>query len=132
MATNFGGGFFCDSDMTRNFRRATGIERVRNHVFHLFTTDQILAPPGSKDSDFGYDVRRLLGSSQPVPAIQARLSGIAQKDPRVRTCTVRITETQTTGDDAEWRVEIDCTTSEGPFRMVLGVNQLTVAILEAQ
>lgn len=131
-APNFGRDFLCMGDFATTLRRGSGVEMVVAAIYHRFTTDQVLAPPGDKSGDYGLDVRRLLGSKEALAVVQARLSGIAQKDPRVRTCAVRIVETALAGDDVAWAITVTGTSDVGPFRMVIAATSLTVALLEAQ
>lgn len=87
------------------------------------------------DDDYGYDLRRFIGTSTPAPIIESGAEDECLKEERVRDIAVVVTRTTTaTGNDA-LQVDITITDDQGPFdyTLLLGpdpeTSEMTVEII---
>lgn len=127
MANDFGTGIDGIADVGRKLRMASGLRNLGNALARRLQT-----PRGSLpwDRDCGLDVRSLLLSPlSPVQlaAMQSAISREVEKDDRVLACECALT----LDGNGLLRAELTVDTADGPYRLVLGVDQLTVEILEA-
>lgn len=117
------------------FSPVTGLGAVRQAAYHRLTNDSVLGTtdpdePNENTDDWGYDVQRLAGMrTDDIASIQPTLSGVLQRDPRIDSADVSIQQTRV--GSSLWSVvlTVTCTTALGPFSLVLGINDVTVAIL---
>lgn len=130
MAANpafYGIDIACLVDADALFTSIVGLPVVVQDLYHRVTTASVLGPGGD---DWGRDARRLLGMKESRALLQGpAFSAVVQRDPRVQTADVAIIKG--TAPHA-YVMTITGTTAAGPFRLVLGVSSLRVAILEAQ
>jgi hypothetical protein len=81
------------------------------------------------DSDYGLDLRAYVGEgfdSSEVFELQASIEAECLKDERVNAARARVTMNAATG---ELRVLLSIEAGDGPFRFVLSVSDVSVAIL---
>jgi hypothetical protein len=117
------------SDADEMFSTATGLDVVKQDAFHRLTTDNVVGEGGD---GWGFDVRKLLGAPvSMLVATQPVLVEVLTRDERILSAEVTLTGTTTRGL-ADVRLEVNCTTAQGPFRFVKSVLDLTVSDLEGQ
>lgn len=128
-AAYYGRDVRCFSDADAMFSDVTGLDVLRQDIYHRLTTDNILGPNGD---GWGFDVRRLLGyPTADLPGLQPQLSEVCQRDPRVRAADVAITPSPG-GGLKTIRIDVTIYTAAGPFALILSVNALTVEVLANQ
>lgn len=139
MSTNpaeaYGKDVRCFDDADALWSDVTGLGVVVQDVYHRLTNDSVLGSTEeavNPDADnWGFDVTRLAGMSiDDLASMPPVISAAAQKDPRVATCDVSIQSKRVVGGRFyNVILTVICTTALGPFRLVLGINDVTVAIL---
>lgn len=116
-------------DLDPRFILCNGFVCFGQDIVHRLSTD-----PGTlvDDADYGYNVRQLLNKGY----TNSELAGFApvighevEKDPRAQDATVTIVAV--TGL-YQLQIGIQGQTAQGPYTLVLGVNNLTVALLASQ
>lgn len=117
----------CLSDIGAKFRFASGFENLGQAIARRLQT-----PRGGLfyDLDYGTDLRDWLNAVYTEADRAEFASAIAaecEKDPRVLSADAEIVRT---GQDVV-NVTVSLETLEGPFSMVLGVDQVTVEVLYA-
>lgn len=126
---NYGTDIRCFQDADPFWSTVTGVDLVRQDAFHRITTDDVLGPDGVA---WGRDVRKLLGApARDLPAQQAVFQEVLLRDPRIQSATVTLTATSR-GGVADVQFVAECTTALGPFELVLSVQELTTATIDAQ
>lgn len=132
MATNsaaaYGRDLKCFDDADAIFSSVQGIAVVAQSAYHRLTNDTVLGKGGA---DWGFNVIRLCGMSMArLAGQQPLISAALQKDPRIRTAEVSLQPIP--AGAGLWRVilTVTCITALGPFTLILGINDATVAILE--
>lgn len=129
-ATAYGSDIACIVDADALFSSATGLAVVVQDVIHRLTTNDVLGPGGD---GWGFDVRQLVGApAARITSMQPVLSEVLQRDPRILTADVTLTATTSAAGLADVLLDVRCTTSAGPFALILPVSQLTGAVIEAQ
>lgn len=127
--SSYGKDIRCYTDADALFSTVTGVDLVKQDAFHRITTDSVLGPGGD---GWGFDCRRLLGMSTRVLAgMQPFLSEVLQRDDRIQSADVTLAATTTRGL-ADVIIKAACVTEEGPFELVMSVQDLTAGILEAR
>lgn len=124
----YGTDLLCIDDADELFSDVTGIQVVAQDAYHRLTNDTVLGEGGE---DWGYDVTKLLGmTTAQIAAMPPTISAALQKDERIQAADVTITQNKRVGSQL-WSIIITaiCYTAEGPFTLILGVSDLTVAIL---
>lgn len=117
-------------------RDATGEELVTNAIIDRLTIGNlplVEAPDG--EVEFGDDVRLWVGEAMTddsFPAKGARLAAVLQREPRLEPSTIRcvVTRAVATLPDYDLTIAITAeTTNARPINLVLGINDVTVALL---
>jgi hypothetical protein len=117
------------TDLRPSFILCGGFRNLGNAIARRLST-----PPGSlaaigDDPDYGYDLRGLLNSEmseEEIGRIGSDVEAEIMKEDRVQSAKVVSTYTWASYDLA---VEIEILTKSGPFRLILGVSELTVDVL---
>lgn len=129
--TDFGRDLYC-LDHAQPGRMVSGLMAVAQNAYRFCIT-----PPGTlrgtdEDLSFGIDLPGLVGQlddDQLAATLPARVhSGLTQADERILDTATTITRS-TDGPSSSWMIGIACTTAEGPFKLVLSVDELTVELL---
>lgn len=128
--TDFGAdiGSIKATGLPPGFGRVSGIWVLGNRLLRRLQT-----PRGRLHyaPDFGLDIRGLIEQQIDVRTAQrweAEIARECEKDEAVEQAKATVTLTQSTST-ATVRIEIQ--TADGPFRLVVAVSSLTVALLEA-
>lgn len=115
-------------DLDPAFSFVTGLPALGEALARRLVTAR-----GSLDGDpnYGHDVRQYLNDDRPdVTAIAAAVSDELAKDERVDAATCEVSFDETVG-----ALRITATgfaSTVGPFRLVLAIDAVTVAILDAE
>lgn len=132
MATNpaaaYGRDIKCFDDADAILSSAQGLDVVQQAAYHRLTNDTVLGVGGA---DWGFNVVKLCGMPMArVAGMPPIISAYLQKDQRIRTAAVSLQPVA--AGVGLWRVILTatCITALGPFSLVLGINDVTVAILE--
>lgn len=93
---------------------------------------RLMTPRGTLDydPDYGFDVRELLSAAvdeRRLFWVRAEIEAEAEKDERVRGATATL---ERTADAIVVTLALE--TAEGPFRLTLGIDDVTVAILSIE
>ena len=133
--TNFGTDIDCGPyDIPLIFGTCTGNKNLGNALVRRLTTPRgalALINP-SYGPNYGTDIRSLLSSAltrNSTSSMQAAIQAECQKDPRVQSAAVTVVLNLGDPTHGSATVTIIVTTSNGPFPLVLSVDQLTVEIL---
>jgi hypothetical protein len=130
MTTDFGTDTLC-LDSLRTGRRVTGVRRVAQRCYHRLITPRGMLRGGVDEGNFGLDLASLCGSAVTAElesAIGPRIRTELKKDPQVDTVDVDVVSTTVAGV-VSWVITISATTAAGPFRLVVGVSDVTVELL---
>jgi hypothetical protein len=116
------------SDLPDPEEIATGDENVAHALGRLLLQpDTALDEIGDNEDCDSVDLRDYLGesmSAEDVRQLEARIVKILSRDPRVETVEVSVTLTA-----GELSVEVDGNGTEGPFSLVLTVDEVSASIL---
>jgi hypothetical protein len=122
----------CWADADSQWTTVTGIDKIRQAVFHRVTTDSVMGPGG----DEGFiDVRRFLGMrAELVPAYGPIIEDAVTNVTGIASATVTIVVTKASGGSlADASVTIDATTALGPFTLVVeSIADLTETLISGQ
>src|SRR5262249_10221601 len=121
---DYGTGLDVISRWPSRFTYASGLRNVGNNLCRRLQTIRGSLP---WDPDCGYDLRSLLRGSLTVGELSrasAALAGEGEKDERVEAASARVV-----ADQGTLRVTIEIDTAQGPFSLVLAVNDVTVELL---
>jgi phage baseplate assembly protein W len=126
MAFDAGSDVSCFPDLAADGRTVTGRRLVAEAVAR-----RLITPRGQLigDPDYGFDVTDYLNADMSPLDIASMRSGIEQecmKDERVRSANATL-EIDT---ESSLEISISLETADGPFDLVLGVSDVTVAILK--
>lgn len=130
MIETFGRDLSCTTSL-RTGRYVTGVRLVAEAVFRRLTTPRGMLRGGEDEENYGIDLLDMIGSvstKSDAAALEGRIRSELLKDERLESVTVRVIST-TTGASKAFDIFIACTTSEGPFDLELGVDEVTVEIL---
>ena len=124
MATNYGTSLSCVSDLICPGRLVTGRRAIGEAIARRLQT-----PRGGllDDPDYGYDLRGLVNGDVDtsfLSQIGYFVSIEAEKDERVGSASASVTFL-----NGALSVRMMVTTAEGPFTLVLSVNDVTVEVL---
>lgn len=81
--------------------------------------------------DYGLDLREFLNEGftpRQLFTLKSSIEAEVEKDPRIQSCTA----TLDTPSTDRLRIRLSITDAEGPFRLVLSVDQLTVDLLRVE
>jgi phage baseplate assembly protein W len=125
----FGIDFACVDDITPSFTLAAGLKNLGMALARRFST-----PRGGLwyDPEYGLDLRQFVDmdvSSAEVNNLPKECAAEARKDERIHDADVRIRFQRRA---ATMKVTINGLWLDGPYRLVLGVSQLDVKLLEAE
>lgn len=118
----------CVTDLDPMFRLVSGPTAVAQRHARRFQT-----PTGQllEHAEYGYDVRNLLNASSGATTLYRLKSIIEQqmlRDDETEAAEVDVTFVESTN---KLTLHVKGQTAQGPFSLVLGVDDLTVDILEA-
>lgn len=124
----YGRDILCMDDADPFLSDGEGLAILRQDLYHMITTDNILGPDGD---GWGFDCRRLAGMpTNQLPGMQAILQEVIGRDDRVDRAVVLLSSVTTEGF-ADVLIDIAVYTAEGPFRLTKRVSELTLSDFEA-
>lgn len=126
--TDFGKDIRC-TDGLKTGSYSQGVRLVAEAIYRRLITrkGQLLGSP-----DYGLRVADFLGADTSPGEITRATNLIKQevlKDQRVDSVDVVVTEVEI-GAERDWTITIEAFTGLGPFTLVLGVSDVTIALLE--
>lgn len=133
--TAYGRDVRCFDDADALWSEVTGLGVIAQDVYHRLTNDSVLGStdeePNPDAENWGFDVQKLAGMSiDDLASLPPIISAAVQRDPRIATCDVSYQSKRTVGGRFyNVILTVVCTTALGTFRLVLGINDVTVAIL---
>lgn len=129
--TDYGIAIDMKDDLPLRWRFARGRKNLANAIARRLTT-----PPGALAAissdygrDYGYDLRDLLNDDMgptEVAAAQAAIAVACEQDDRVRSAQVTLTAQPAA---SSLTVQIDLVDADGPFSLVLSVDQLSTQVI---
>ena len=131
MTTDFGRDTWC-RDSLRTGRYATGVELVAQAVYHRLITVRGTLRGGEEEANYGLGLEDLVGFVGDVDLLKLTLPGrIRQellKDERILDAAATVIASSD-GPAITLTITIECSTAEGPFRLVLAVGDVTVELV---
>ena len=131
MATDLGRDTFC-ADSLRAWRAARGGTLVAQRLYHALITPRGALLGGDDEASFGEDLEELIGADagkQTEREIKTKVDRAASKDETITKITTSVVTTQGANGSVSHEVTIDAETGEGPFRLVLAVGDVDVALV---
>lgn len=137
-ADAYGKDILCIDDADDLFSDVTGLAVVAQDCYHRLTNDSVLGsidgePPNEETDNWGFDVTRLVGMrSDKIPGVTPQIAAALEKDPRVKTAEVIVKPERfraPNGQLFDLTLAARCTTPLGTFTLVLGISDVTVAII---
>jgi hypothetical protein len=120
-------------DLPPTFRLAYGPKVLANYIAReLITPEGVLAVSFEGDPEYGYDVRGRLNSAWSVrelSSLAAAIEGKIKRHERVQGVEVEVSHSLAT---STLSVHIEIETAAGPFKFVLAVTDVSVAILHPE
>jgi len=128
MAPDFGSSWSCVTDLVMPSTMATGFRVVAEAIARRWST-----PRGRliDDPDYGYDVTGMVGDTldtRGLARLATALAHEAEKDERVKTAQVTVA----LAGDSMLIVTGSIETSEGPFKLVVSVSDVSVTLLQVR
>jgi phage baseplate assembly protein W len=122
---DFGSCWSCLTGLTFPAVQVTGFRVVAEAIVRRWST-----PRGGlvDDPNYGFDLTGLVGDDIDTPSLSRMAqsaSAEAKKDGRVLGCAVQMNYL-----DGALTVTASVTTAQGPFRLVVGVDNVTVSLLQ--
>lgn len=117
-------------DMRSSFVLCGGYRNLGNAIARRLSTPSGALAAVGDDPDYGYDLRGLLGedlTDSEIQALGARIQQEVMKDERVQAAEVNVTYSLANYSLA---VEINLETATGPFRLVLGIGEASVDVID--
>lgn len=115
----------------RTGRLASGRVLLGEAAYRRITTPRGMLRGGEEEESYGIDILSLVGASNPR-AVAARLPGQIRdeilKDERFTDATAIVTTVQN-GPAFEFLISIEIESSEGPFTLKIGVNEVSAELL---
>ena len=131
-ASEFGTDIDVISELPTGFTLAGGIQNLANALLRrLSTPERFLADNFGDDPDYGWDCRRLLNRALTDAELRGELrkaEGQALLDDRVQSVTARYAITGAAPQQTV-TLELDVVTAEGPFRLMVLVDEVSPALL---
>lgn len=125
----FGSDSYCVWDPPLISVPVTGNQLVGQRILHRLSTPRGALACIGDDPSFGWDLRQLVNAKigpSSITVYQAQIQAECVKDEEVSAAVATITF----ADSGALTVSILLTTADGPFTMVIGVDALTVALLD--
>jgi len=132
----YGWDVYLREDIDPTGRSASGVELVRNAIYHRLTTDKLLLVDSPDDGyvDFGVNVQAWVNgplTQDEASAKAPRLALAIQEDARIDPASIQVSiDVQGAGAEYQLIISVSCrTTTDLPVSLVLGVSGVTVALL---
>lgn len=128
--TTYGKDTSCTSTLSPG-QIVTGVRLVAEAAYRRLTTPRGMLRGGEDEGDYGLDLLDLVGSianKADVAAVPGRVRNELLKDERIVAVEVVATPT-TLGPVTTLTLDITATTSEGPFSLQLGVDDVSVQLI---
>jgi hypothetical protein len=113
-------------------RMARGRAVVAQNAYHRLITSRGELVGGDDEGDFGLNLLETLGAVSTASeraALPGRIRAELMKDPRIEDVEAVVTPLDAGRGVVSHTIEIHAVTGEGPFDIVLSVDDLTVALV---
>ena len=132
MAIDYGRDLSCTDALTPG-RYVTGTRLVGQALYRRLTTPRGMLRGGEEEAIYGLDLTELLGASlndtaTEVASLAGRIEAECLKDDRISNVDVTVTPT-VNGPSTSYEIVLFVESSEGPFSLTLGVEDVTVSLL---
>jgi len=130
MAVDFGRDTSCPGSL-RTGRYASGVRLVAEAAYRRLITPRGSLRGGEEEQNYGFDLADVVGSASTpsaVASLPARIRNELMKDERIDDVEVTVVAS-TTGPATTWAITVQGYTGIGPFRLVLAVSDVTVALV---
>jgi hypothetical protein len=127
---NFGVDLSCTTGI-RSGVLVSGVLLVAESAYRRLTTPRGMLYGGEDEQNFGLDIVGILGTAgtpDEAASIPAQIEAELLKDARISAVTANITSTKS-GPAVTWGINVQATTDDGPFTLVLAVSDVTVQLL---
>lgn len=131
--TDFGRDTWC-VDGLKTGRMVSGPLLVGQRCYHRLITPRGMLDGGEEEASFGFDVSGELGKSvEPGydAALASKIDAEITKDPAIQRAEVSVFVSQV-GASVSCEVTVIGYTADGPFRLVVGVSEVTVELLKLE
>lgn len=126
--TDFGRDIWC-IDSLKTGRCATGLQLLGQRLYHRLITPRGMLRGGEDEANFGYDLASEIGSTAAsLSIVQGKVVQEIQADPEVESAECTIEEVRS-GGDVSWTVTVSVQSAQGPFDLVLAVDDVTVELI---
>jgi len=127
--TDYGRDTLCIDTLSTG-RLARGPRLVGQRCYHRLITPRGTLLGGRDEADFGLDLASLVGSTSPPSSesLAAQIRAELLKDPEVESVTAHVEESRD-GALIRWTITVDARSAKGPFRLVVGVSDVSVELL---
>lgn len=133
MATDFGTDTSC-LDSLHTGRLSSGLQLVAEAAYRRLITPRGMLRGGEDEANYGLDLLDAIGgiaSPSQAAAIPGQIEQELLKDQRIDTVSATVDAT-VDGPATSYKISIDVTTAEGPFSLVLSVDDVNLQILNLQ
>ena len=133
MTTDFGRDTYC-LDSLRTGRMASGPMLVGQRCYHHLITPRGTLHGGEDEASFGFDVSGEIGKLvEPGydAALKSKIDAELSKDPAILRTETSVFVSQV-GAAVSCEVTVIGYTEEGPFRLVVGVSEVTTELLKLE
>lgn len=131
MTTNLGTEMSCTRGI-RTGRFVSGARVVAEALFRRVTTPRGMLRGSEEEDNYGIDLADLVGSVESdadVASLPGRIRAECSKEDRAANVVVDVLRT-VNGPSVTYRITIAADTADGPFALVVGVDELTVDLLD--
>ena len=128
--TDFGFDTSCTTAL-RTGRFSSGVRLVAEAAYRRVTTPRGTLRGGDDEANYGIDLADEIGSvssASTAAALPGRVETELLKDERIESVNVTVAAV-VEGPSTSYTVSIEGQTAEGPFSLVLSVNDVTVDLL---
>ena len=128
--TDYGKDIDC-TDSLNTGRYVSGVRLVGQALYRRYITPRGALRGGEDEENYGLDLTEMIGevaSAAKREAWKGRIRNEALKEARVSDAVATITDVST-GVGEAYEVEIDARSADGPFQLVLEVDEVTVKLL---
>lgn len=113
-------------------RTASDAILVGQRFYHDLITPRGTLQGGEEEANFGQDIEELIGADAGAATereIRSKCERAKANTEKILSMTVAITSATDAAGDVTHTVDVQATTAAGPFRLVLAINDVTVALV---
>lgn len=130
-ADGFGRELSCTTTL-RTGVYVSGARLVGEAAFRRLTTPRGMLRGGEDEANYGMDLTSFIGASpRGISTLEGRIRNELLKDERIDKVTARVAKTLD-GPATILRIEIDAETRDGPFTLVVQVDEISAQLLNIE